>query len=353
MDNLTKEQVFELRKNLPKDFCPVPFTTIILEPNGNVGICRHHGPNFPIGHISQNTIEEIWNGPNAQKWRTEFLQNKISTCDPILHERHCNLTHQWNELLPHIDLTQTTSLPILKLTANFNGQCNLRCQMCSIWKSPNGLYHKINFWEPAKKHIFPHLKEIDMLGGEPFIQSDTFQLMDDVYEVNPDCRWNITTNLHWEFDQKIRDNFERLNFRNINVSIDSLDPTLFHKIRYPGDLNLVLKNLQILKAYAQKKPFEISINFTMQKDNWFEAPDLVEYCLENGFVPHLFLLKQPTSMSTLDLNIEDRKKILDYYFSKLPNQKLAHLLRIMNPLIFSLPKIEQAHYQLNFQTALQ
>ena len=52
-------------QDLPKNgFCVVPFTTIILEPNGNVGVCRLHGTDEALGNLSENTIEEIWNGEN-------------------------------------------------------------------------------------------------------------------------------------------------------------------------------------------------------------------------------------------------------------------------------------------------
>lgn len=54
----TLGEVLRERQGLPQHFCIVPFTTIILQPNGNVGICRHKGTEFFIGNIRENTMAE-------------------------------------------------------------------------------------------------------------------------------------------------------------------------------------------------------------------------------------------------------------------------------------------------------
>ena len=115
---------FGFQKN---GFCLVPFTTIILEPNGNVGVCRLHGTDKAIGSLNNNTIEEIWNGTHLKKWRREFLDGKPEICKNQIKNKNCNLCIENNKLLNSVEFNETQTTPIQKLTANFNGFCNLKC----------------------------------------------------------------------------------------------------------------------------------------------------------------------------------------------------------------------------------
>jgi radical SAM protein with 4Fe4S-binding SPASM domain len=349
------ESVDQIKSRLPKNFCSVPFTTLLLDPAGNIGICRHHGQQTFIGNIQNNTILEIWNSPKAKQWRRDFLENKIRICDPLLFDRHCNLDENWLELLPHAQIAETQTVPFIRLTANLNGQCNLKCQTCHVWEMPNGRYTEENFWRPAKESIFPHLKYVDMLGGEPFIQKDTFRLMDEVFELNPSCAWDITTNMHWQFRDKILDYIQQLNFKNINISIDSLKPEVFNKIRTPGRLDIVLKNLDHLLAAREKKAdtFKICLNCVVQKDNWTEYKDILAFCRERNIHPHFFHVRDPFRFSLLDWDMQQRLDILDFYFGSLRPDEIPPLHRVLMPLINSMPREIKATHMLQYHEALE
>lgn len=339
------EKFLQERRIDARTFCVVPFTNIILEPNGSVGMCRHKGSKFSIGNIKENTISEIWNGEKLRSIRKEFLEGIPKTCAVEVKHRQCNQCTQTNTILPFADLNEYQSGPILKLTANFNGKCNLQCQMCDIWTLPNGLYDEMNFWGPAKKEIFPHLKEIDMLSGEPLIQPDTFRLIDEVTEVNPDCEWTITTNIHWKFSQKIRSAFDKIKIKTLIVSIDSLIPEVYAKIRKPGKLSLVLAALEDILAYRKEvKDFTIRINFLVQKDNWREVFDYIQFCLEKEVNPFLTFLYAPEEYSLLTASVEERRNILEFYFESLTTIEAVYLKRVLLPLIHSMPPIDRADY---------
>lgn len=352
---MSLKPIEEIKKSLPKHFCSVPFTTLLLDPAGKVGMCRQHGQLAFIGNIKDNTIMEIWNGEKARKWRREFLDSNIKICDPLIYDRKCNLTENWEQLLPLTEIAEVQTQPFLRLTANLNGRCNLMCQTCKVWEMPNGLYTEENFWGPAKKEIFPFLKYVDMLGGEPFIQADTFRLMDEIYEVNPNCGWDITTNMHWQYKDKIAEKIEKLNFININISMDSLIPEVFNKIRTPGRLDVFMKNLEILLNIRNtKKPnLTITLNCVVQKDNWTEVGNILDFCAEKNLNPHLFIVRVPFEFSILDYPEQKRTEILDYYLKNMDSSKIANLYRIITPLINSLPPEAKAAYLLDLQTALK
>lgn len=351
------KDVLAERAHLPEHFCPVPFTTVILEPDGGVGICRNHGYHFVLGNLKNQSLNEIWNGEKAQSWRREFLTDNITTCKTLIKDRRCHLTATSYELMADADLRVVQTFPILKLTANFNGFCNLRCQMCSVWKLPNGFYTEDNFWRSARKDIFPYLKDIDMLSGEPFIQDDTFKLIDEVHAVNDLCYWNFTTNMHWEFDDKVVNALKKIFIRGINISLDSLIPEVFAKIREPGNLQYVLNNIEKLLKFrnenAGRNPFELSLNVTLQMDNWKEAPQLIAYCKEKNIYPHIFILREPVKFSVLSLSQEEIKSIIDYYFEKIDAQDLIYMHRVLYPLIHCLKNIDQVQYFLRLQKDIQ
>jgi len=337
----------------PTSFCVVPFTNLILEPDGSVGICRQKGSNFPIGNIKQNTIAEIWNNDKIRSWRREFLEGKPVTCKVDIKHEQCNRCTDNNKILPHVEFAEVQTGPVLKLTANFNGKCNLQCQMCDIWQLPNGLYDEIQFWGPAKKEIFPHLKEIDMLSGEPLIQPDTFRLIDEVTEVNPECEWTITSNIHWQFNKKIRSSFDKIKLKTLIISVDSLIPEVYAKIRKPGRLELVLKTLEDILDYRQSgKNFDIRMNFLVQKDNWHEVFDVLDFCYKKEINAFITFLYEPLEFSLLTEPESVRKEIVDYYFAGLNSMKAVHLKRVLMPLVESLPALDRAHYLFDLHTYL-
>lgn len=339
---LAQEVIGHFReKKLPvDDFCLVPFTTIILEPNGSVGICRHKGTKFSMGNIKDESILDIWNGENVRRWRREFLQGEAQICRQEIDHRHCNLCPQNNKLLDDVDFSEYQTRPILKLTANFNGFCNLQCQMCDVWKLPNGLYNEMNFWGPAEKEIFPHLKEIDMLSGEPFLQTDTYRLIDAVSNVNKDCLWTITTNAHWKLNKRIKSYLDKIKLKVLVISIDSLIPEVYHEIRYPGQLSVVLENLDRILEYNKEREerglgsFDISVNFLIMKNNWKEAESAVDFFSSKGIHPLITYCYEPIEYSLSSLNESQKMEILNFYLESIKEwNKFAMILKVIRPIV--------------------
>lgn len=334
----------------------VPFTTIILEPNGDVGICRQKGTEFIFGNLKEQSLEDIWMSPKLQAWREEFISGNIQTCSREAKHMRCHLCPDNNEMLSFMDFSKLDKPKIIKLTANFNGQCNLQCQMCHIWKMPNGLYDELNFWSYARKEIFPHIQEIDMLSGEPLIQQDTYKLIDEMSELNPACQWTITTNAHWKFGDKIKNALERIELRNLIVSIDSFDPDTYHHIRYPGRLDLVLNTLDELITYRDKRAgqgrgFGIHLNFLAQKDNWREIPHALDFCLKKSIKPFVTYLYEPPEYSLDQLNSSGKREVIDFLIGETPKERFYLLQRVLYPLISSLDPLERKQAYLEMMSS--
>lgn len=338
-----------LRKNLSDNFCLVPFTNIILEPDGKVGLCRNKGDNFPIGNIKDKSLDEIWdirNNPKALQWRQEFLDNKPVICENEVKYRKCHLEYGFNTLASDAELTAKQTGKILRLTANLNGHCNLRCPFCTVWQSPNGNYTEENFWIPARLSLFPYLKEIDMLGGEPFVQADTFKLIKEVSALNPHCQWFFTTNMAWSINNKVASLLDLIEIKILTISLDSLTPSVYERLRPPAKLHNILKNLDQLKSYnkGRAKPFKIAINALFQKENWQELPEIIRFCIKNDFALNPILLRTPEQSSLLNYSQDKINEILNFYFMSLEAKDLKLITPIIISLIETLPAIDRAHF---------
>jgi cyclic pyranopterin phosphate synthase len=343
------KQKFREHQLDPQKFCIMPFVNIILEPTGSIGICRQKGTDFSMGNIKDGGLKKVWNNDKIRAWRRDFLDGKAEVCDRELRHRQCQLCPQLNQLLPHASLKEVIESPPLRLTANLNGKCNLECQMCHIWQMPNDVYNEENFWGPAREMMFPYLKEVDMLSGEPFIQADTFRLIDEISNVNPDCEWSFTTNAHWLLNKKIIGALEKVKVKNLMISIDSLDHATYAKIRKKGNLDLVLRNLELLQAYEQDRisrglsNFSMNLNITIQKDNWREAKDMIDWGLERNLHPLFIFCYEPLQHSLLSLSRDQRREILDCYLNY-DWTYLSMLKKIWHPVVDSLEKHEKAYY---------
>lgn len=333
----------------PKTLCAVPFSTLIFNADGRVGTCRELGNEHVIGDITSQTLEEIWNGAPLRKLRREFLEGKISTCLYHQSTKNCHQLIENKKLLPIVEFKeQLDTKHILRLSPDFNGQCNLKCPMCTVWTLPNGLYDKINFWSVLEKNILPYLKQIDMLSGEPFIQQDTYRLIELTQKINPSLEWRFTTNAHWAWTQKIESALNQIQINFISVSLDSIVPETYKKIR-TGNLQTVLHTLEKLIAYrnlrtTQERPFVLSFNFTFQRENAWELKNILDFCLSKQVQPFAQILVFPKILSIQTWPVNERRKLLDHYLYELTNEQLVYAHRVIRGLINSLPENLRSNY---------
>ncbi|MCR9203193.1 MAG: radical SAM protein [Halobacteriovoraceae bacterium] len=274
---------------MDKNFCAAPFVQMLLEPQGNITPCCWN-QGYKFGTVESGSFDEVWNGENAQKLREEFLSGNIKTCEQQIRHIECNKHfHRFNHL---VDPKAIQKKDPIRFDLRLNGRCNLSCIMCDVWKQPNGLFDESFFWERGPKDFFPHVKEMDVLGGEPFVQKDTYRLIDEISAVNPDCTWAFVTNGHYQFNGKVKKSLEKIKLRWIQVSIDSLDEKIYSQIRLKGNLKVVLKTIEDLLAYRKERKhpmdptsfssFKINFSMCVQQLNWHEVIHFHRFCKDRG-----------------------------------------------------------------------
>lgn len=325
-------------------FCPVPFTSLVFNPNGKVGCCREKGTEHFIGDITKESVLEIWNNPKIQEWRKEFLTGNIKTCAQEMQHNSCHLEKYNQALLPFVEFQLHQTQGPKRISPDFNGECNLRCPMCHVWTMTKNPYKQSkSFQKEACTHIFPEVVQVDCLGGEPFIQEDFFFFMKKMSQIAPLARWKITTNGHWHFTKTIKEHLELINLECLSFSLDSLNPETYKKIR-TGDLTLTLNNIQKVITYFQGK-ITFLFNFTIQKSNWQEIKEMIQFTQKNKAIPYIQYLYTPEKYSLSNYPLDRRLKILQTLFNELNDDEIGFSHRVLRALIDSLPQKYQMKWK--------
>jgi cyclic pyranopterin phosphate synthase len=191
--------------------------------------------------------------------------------------------------------------------------------------------------------------ELDVLGGEPFVQADTYRLIDEVSAVNSDCTWAFVSNGNYNF-KPLRRRLEKLKIRWFMLSLDSVVPETYARIRKGGDLKRALDTIDGLAQLnddlrAQGRDFDFSISMCVQKDNWHEIEKFFVYCNAVQIRPWLQFAYTPTSVSLLDLPHGQRQEILWYLESLESKYGSALVEAILAPVRDSLAEREVVHEQ--------
>lgn len=290
-------------------FCSRPFRELMLSYEGKVHPCCLL-EDFELGDIKDMNLNEFWNCEKLQKLREEFLSGNIKTCSKNIATKSCHKFY--DKFNDEVEKKIIQSGPIKKLDLRLNGKCNLECIMCHVWMGENGKYDDTSFWKEGPSEVFPHIQEIDMLGGEPFIQSDTFKLIDEVSKVNKECKWNFTTNANWNFAGKIKTYLDKITIGVITISIDAILPDTYFRIRRKGDFKQILKTIDDLITYrnTDKPGMYLRLDFVVQTQNLLEVLPFYHFCLKKDLDPSFILLEEPAELSISNLDTKSLKKVL-------------------------------------------
>ena len=327
-----------MKKNaVSKSFCSAPFSQLLLKPDGKVSPCcyLYH---LNLGNLREKSLVDIWNDKPIQKMRSEFLESVPKPCRSKIKYLRCNRFFQ--HLDKSIERKLIQSAPPNKLDLRLNGQCNLSCVMCDVWRAPNAIYDQTSFWEQGPKEVFPFLKEIEVLGGEPFIQKDTYKLIQAVSEANKNCHWSFVTNAHYQFSNKLNNALKPLRLKQIQISLDSLNPEVYGHIRKGGDLNITLKTIErfvnFRKGYRDRfgDDFTFIISMCVLKSNRLEVPQFIAFCQQNAAqVQFQHAFYDPSGQESLSyLTRKEKTEYLDFLKNNVDPSFLPDLGPVINPL---------------------
>jgi cyclic pyranopterin phosphate synthase len=154
-----------------------------------------------------------------------------------------------------------------------------------------------------------------MVGGEPFVQKDTYKLLDEVSAVNTACEWSFVTNGQWVWSDYVQSRLDKINKIHINMSLDSVNPTTYALLRKKGRLQKSLENLRAWQTYQKFKNLDgemtLQVSFLISKINWREIPEIKNFCTENNLNPFFQFLQHPLPLSIKALPDSEKFEAFD------------------------------------------
>ena len=312
MDNQQwKKRDWDWHKTITKK-CVAPWHSLTIEWDGEV---YADAVAFkPYGSIYENTLSELWQSDRAvelrKTWSKGVPDNEI--CNSCIKKEQTvgSSRRQYfyrnlpSELLKTATYDPNEKPNIWYLEINSSNKCNLKCRMCngqvsSSWvkeemqlakitpswmpKRKIGKYSKVDFDVIKnvleKKEYFKDLQFLKLTGGEPLMEEQNYQLMEQFIE------WDIAKNIMLDINTNGTFMNERLvnivkHFKLVKLHI-SLEGTgeLYQYIR--GGENFTLEQLENNIVKFNKLPNTVVIyTVTVQIYNIFNIVDIWNWYLK-------------------------------------------------------------------------
>jgi len=217
----------------------------------------------------------------------------------------------------NLDFTYPTQIYV-----ETNTSCNSKCLMCDNWR----IQHlnddlAASIWINALKELKSINRNLIVCfaGGEVLLKKDIFDIFKFCNE-NDIC-FTITTNGKLLNQNNVKKLFELEPF-NINISLDSLNPIIYHEIRGIDSLEQVKANIKFIVKYKKKVKSKTMLNLKtiVCNKNLNEIEEIVKYSHETGFnsitlQPIFKTTKEAKEMFRID------KQHLNYVINKLITMK--------------------------------
>lgn len=240
-----------------------------------------------IGKLTEYSVQELYNSPQAKKFRERHIKDDYSLCRldscPYL---------AMNDIESHkVSIEKLPDIPD-SLYLGFERICNYSCTSCTVHETmlknnARDLEENYRLIEERIREVLPYIKHIGANGcGEVFASRRTLQLLADWEPKAPadECTVDLETNGSL-FNEKNWKKIENLGkyYLRVAISVMSFEEPIY---RYLSGTTLPVSNL-IDNLYFVKKLREVGIiNYlelatVVQEQNFREMPEFVRRCVED------------------------------------------------------------------------
>lgn len=270
--------------------CYAPFVSLEFDTQGFAYSCCANGT-YPVGSVATDTLAEIWGSARLAAQREALQAGDLSYGCAV-----CRWYFDNDRPNPPAVMYEAFEVAAegptwpASMTFAFSNQCNLQCVQCSGEFSSSIRIHREgraplphaygpDFFDQLTEFL-PHVEEIRLLGGEPFLVSETHQLFELLGRLDLRPRVHVTTN-GTRLDARVEAAFERVPL-SISLSLDAADPAALESIRVGADGAQVLANARRFAQLATASGGRIGINFCLMRHNWAELPGILRLGDELG-----------------------------------------------------------------------
>lgn len=266
-------------------FCYAPFTSMYLDPRGDVIACCQNTEHL-LGNVAQDTLTGIWHGPRAEE-----LRAALAAYDLAKGCRFCrwqlddgNLAGTYSHSFESLPVTEPRPSWPARLEFAVSNTCNLECVMCNgEWSSairarrehrpPLPKVYGDRFFDELRPFLH-HLTEARFLGGEPFLASETLRIMDLMVEEGVEVPCHLTTN-GTQWTPRVERILERLPV-SLAVSLDGVTQETVESIRVGASHAQLMANLARYRAYTEARGTTLDLTFCLMQQNWHEFGDYLQ-----------------------------------------------------------------------------
>lgn len=316
-DTLNKYNSFRQRTDKSL-LCHAPFVNLNFEQNGNMTACCYNRKEV-LGRYPETSILDAWMGKEAEILRNNIRKNDLrggcSSCSELLLSgnyagtkalMYDEYTFPKNplEYIKKIIGKSTQGMPRV-FELELSNTCNLECEMCTGYYSstirknreqlqPLAMVYDAAFVQQLSMFM-PGLTDMKFLGGEPFLIDLYYDIWEEIIRVNSDIRVHITTN-GTILNQRAKNILEQLKV-GIILSLDSLNPEVYSKIRAGASYERVMQHLFYFKELTKKHNTNFTIAACPMVSNWQELPDLLSFTNKHEILLHFNVVWSPEHLS--------------------------------------------------------
>ena len=321
-----------------------PFTGLATREDGAILVCcRSH----PIGDITTDTLENIWNNETLRNIRRQVLNDeRPCQCEPCfsledqgvesLRQRHISNSFPESriKLYPNSldklnsDYTMPFELPTIEI--KLNNLCNLKCRMChpmdstswNDWHAVEEFYIKENnymvqaikdlnliqkpyldkfcdnsqWWDSFEK-LLPYFRRVEFAGGEPLMDPQHYKILDmlSIYGDRIEIKYATNLTMLGKNNRTVYDYWHKFRSVAVNVSIDGIFDS-YEYIRTNAKYNILIDNIKKIQLIPNVSRIVGSV--AVQVSNVLVLDQMIEYFLnELGVVFYTNIVKYPNVLS--------------------------------------------------------
>lgn len=276
-------------------FCSRPYNHIYVSKAGISRCCSWAGK-LPIGDLSKNTLDEIWNSDAATALKESVADQSYQYCSKI----SCPFLS--NNSLPEVSADEFKKLekkyknsPPTEFNLAYDFTCNHICPSCRDSKFVATKEYK-QLMGKIEAELLPQLKHATLImasgNGDVFSSKYMLGLLSKIKPENKDCWIKLETN-----GSLVKRNWPKVrHLEKYNMSV-VVTPNSYEEKTYTllsggkENLEMTLDSLRYLSYLRKEERIkEFKITMVIQPENFREVPSFIERSL-NEFNPDVIQLR--------------------------------------------------------------
>ena len=243
--------------------------------------------------------------------RCFFADDRLITTEELTARVKAHLAARLPAETDVHSLDLTLAYAYKEMAIAFTNRCNQRCVYCvQSTQAKHNPWYSLDFPEEYTENAldFFAAQGIDQVRtcveGEPTFYPRWHQVFSAFKARYPHIALYMTTNLSRRYSEQEMDLLAR--YEALDVSCDTLDPSLYRELRRGGKLETVLANIRRVQAKVRELGLRgprISLHAVVSDRTWPSLGQLVEYAFANGLVPLLGNYEERANASAYRENI--------------------------------------------------